>query len=66
VGKPEGKRPLRRPSCKWEDDIKMDLREKCDVGYRLDLPSSGQGAVAGICDCGNELSGSIKRWEFLD
>jgi len=27
VGKPEGKRPLGRPRCRWEDRIKMDLRE---------------------------------------
>jgi hypothetical protein len=27
VGKPEGKRPLRRPRHRWEDNIKMDLRE---------------------------------------
>jgi hypothetical protein len=27
VGKSEGKRPLGRPRCKWEDNIKMDLRE---------------------------------------
>jgi hypothetical protein len=27
VGKPEGKRPLRRPRRRWEDGIKMDLRE---------------------------------------
>jgi hypothetical protein len=27
VGKPEGKRPLRRPRRRWEDNIKMDLRE---------------------------------------
>jgi hypothetical protein len=27
VGKPEGKRPLRRPRRKWEDNIKMDHRE---------------------------------------
>jgi hypothetical protein len=27
VGKPEGKRPLGRPRCRWEDSIKMDLRE---------------------------------------
>jgi len=24
---PEGKRPLGRPKCRWEDNIKMDLRE---------------------------------------
>jgi hypothetical protein len=27
VGKPEGKRPLRRPRCRWVDNIKMDVRE---------------------------------------
>ncbi|KAJ4442648.1 hypothetical protein ANN_04237 [Periplaneta americana] len=30
VGRPEGKRPLGRPRRRWEDDIKMDLRE---IGY---------------------------------
>jgi hypothetical protein len=27
IGKPERKRPLRRPSHGWEDIIRMDLRE---------------------------------------
>ena len=27
VGKPEGKRPLGSPRCRWEDNIKMDLHE---------------------------------------
>jgi hypothetical protein len=27
VGKPEGKRPLERPWHRWEDGLKMDLRE---------------------------------------
>jgi hypothetical protein len=27
MGKPEGKRPLRRPGHRWEDNIRMDLRE---------------------------------------
>jgi hypothetical protein len=27
VGKPEGKRPLGRPRRRWEDNIKMALRE---------------------------------------
>ena len=30
VGKPEEKRPLWRPSHRWEGNIKMDLQE---VGY---------------------------------
>jgi len=31
VEKPEGERPLERPRCRWEDNIKMDLQE---VGCR--------------------------------
>jgi hypothetical protein len=27
VGKYEGKRPLGRSRCRWEDSIKMDLKE---------------------------------------
>jgi hypothetical protein len=27
VGKPEGRRALGRPRRRWEDNIKMDLRE---------------------------------------
>jgi hypothetical protein len=31
MGKPEGKRPLGRSRCRWEDNVKMDLQE---VGCR--------------------------------
>jgi hypothetical protein len=27
VGRPDGKRPLGRPRRRWEDNIKMDIRE---------------------------------------
>jgi hypothetical protein len=27
VGKPEGRRPLERPRSRWDDNIKMDVRE---------------------------------------
>jgi hypothetical protein len=27
VGKPEGKRPLGRLRCRWEDNVKMGLQE---------------------------------------
>jgi hypothetical protein len=30
VGKPEGKKPLGRPRRRWEDEIRMDLR---DIGW---------------------------------
>ena len=32
VGKCEGKRPLGRPRRRWEDNIKMGLFRKWDVG----------------------------------
>ena len=38
AGRPEGKRPLGRPRRRWEDNIKMDLREVgCDPGEWKDL-----------------------------
>jgi hypothetical protein len=53
MGKPEGKRPLGRPRRRWEDGIRMDLRE------------TGLGVWIGfdwlriwIGECGDEPSGS--------
>jgi len=37
VEKPEGKRPLGRPRRRWEDNIKMDLREVRGGGDRMEL-----------------------------
>jgi hypothetical protein len=38
VGKPEGKRPLGRPRCRWQENIKMDLQEvECGVMGWMDL-----------------------------
>ena len=38
VGKPEGKRPLGKPRRRWEDNIRMNLREVgCDPGEWIDL-----------------------------
>ena len=59
MGKPEGKRPLGRPRRRWEDDIKIYLQE---VG----CGGTDWIEVVGTCECGNELSGSIKCEEFLD
>jgi hypothetical protein len=27
VGKPKGKRPVARPSCRWVDNVRKDLEE---------------------------------------
>jgi hypothetical protein len=40
VGKPEGKRRLGRPGRRWDDRIKIDLRES-DWGCRVDPVGSG-------------------------
>jgi hypothetical protein len=38
VGKPEGKRQLRKPRRRWMDNIKIDLREiECDGMNWIDL-----------------------------
>ena len=34
--------------------------------YGLDRAGLGEGQVAGTCECGNELSVSIKCGEYLD
>jgi hypothetical protein len=38
VGKPEGRRPLGRPRCRWEDEVRMNLRE---IGLGDGLDSTG-------------------------
>jgi hypothetical protein len=47
-----------------EDNTKMDLQE-VEWGD-LDSIHLAQGRVAGTCECGNELLGSMKCGEFLD
>ena len=64
VGKPERRRPLERPRRRWDNNIKMNIRE---VGWvhGLDRSGSVQGQVAGWCECSNEPSDSIKCGKFL-
>ena len=45
------------------DNVKMDLQEVGCGG--LDGSGSGQGQVAGTCECGEELAGSIKCGKFF-
>jgi hypothetical protein len=40
VAKPKGKRQLGRQRCKWEDGIRMDLRE---IGWGCGVYSVGSG-----------------------
>jgi hypothetical protein len=41
VGKPEGRRPLGIPRRRWEDNIRMDLREVWMGGHGLNQSGSG-------------------------
>ena len=34
--------------------------------HELDFSGLGYGRVVVTCECGHELSGSIKSWDFLD
>jgi hypothetical protein len=46
VGRPEGKRPLGRPRHRWEDNIKMNLRDIWIDGVKwIRLPGSSSGLL---------------------
>jgi hypothetical protein len=55
VGKTEGKRLPGRPGRRWEDEIRMDLRETGWVDG-VDSVGSGYGQVTGSCKCADEPS----------
>jgi hypothetical protein len=65
VWKPAVRRPLKRTRRRWEDNIKVDLREM-GCGAWTGLIWLGIGIVAGSCECGNEPSSSINCGEFPD
>jgi hypothetical protein len=56
IEKSEGKRPLRKPSPSWVDNVKMDLGEVECFKYGLDQS----------CEHGIESSGSIKCLKVLE
>jgi len=44
VGKPEGKRALGRPRSRWEDNIKIDLKEvRCEGMDWIDMAQNRDG-----------------------
>jgi hypothetical protein len=65
VGKPEGRRPLERPSVDGRIILKW-IFEMLFGGHRLDRYGSGNEKVAGSCEYGDEPSGSMKCGEFLE
>ena len=66
MGKPEGKRPLGRPSPRWDDNIKMDLQEVGCMGMDwIDLAQDGDRWRA-VVNAVMNLRGFIKFGEFID
>jgi hypothetical protein len=63
-GKPQRKRPLRRPMRRWEVDVKMNPEEgrieEVDWIHLTQERTSG-----GLFECGNELSDFIKGGKVL-
>jgi hypothetical protein len=47
VRKPEGKRPIGRPRCRWKGNIRMNLRE---IGWEgMDRMHLAQDRISGGC-----------------
>jgi hypothetical protein len=65
VRKPDGKGPVGKYRCRWEDNIKEEHIESvggCEVGFmRLKTGTDGE-----IFKDDNETSASIKSGELLD
>jgi hypothetical protein len=61
VGRPEGKRPLGRPRRRWEDNIKMDIRDIRIDGFGW----LKQGPVADFCEHGDEPWGSVRKRDIF-
>jgi hypothetical protein len=63
VGRPEGRRPLGRPRRRWEDDIKMDLKEIGCLGVDWINLAHDTGKWRVVV---NTVTVSIKCVKFLD
>jgi hypothetical protein len=60
VRRPVGKRPLGRPRHRWEDNIKMDLREIGINGANW-IQLARDRSSGGLFEHGDEPSGSIRK-----
>jgi hypothetical protein len=66
VGKPEGKRPLGRPTRKWEHNTRIGIKEiERETRDWIHL-AMDRDQWLDFCENGNEPSDSIKCGEFLD
>jgi hypothetical protein len=63
VGSVKRKGPFRRPTCRWEDTIKVDLKA---IGCGLDSYLSRWGLLVDYYEHGNASFGSIKAGKLSD
>jgi len=56
---------LGRPTCRWVDNIKMDLKRKRMWSCVLHSSGSGQISVSDSCEHDYEFSGVTKGEEFF-
>jgi hypothetical protein len=59
------KRPLRRSTRRWEDNINTDLKDR-EWQFGQDLTGLGSKIKKNSCELSNKPVGSIKDEEFLD
>jgi hypothetical protein len=65
VGRPEGKRPLGKPRCRWEDNIKLDSKEiGIDEANWIQL-AQDRVHWAGFCEHVEEPSDSIRKQDIF-
>jgi hypothetical protein len=66
VGKPEGKRPLGRPRRRWENNIKMDLKDVGCGGMAWVEMVRDRDRWRALVNAVMNLRGPLKCGEFLD
>ena len=66
VGKPEGKRPLGKPRRRWEDKIKMDLKEVGCGGMDWTDLAEGRDSWRAVVSAVMRSFGFHKMWGFLN
>jgi hypothetical protein len=65
VGKPEGKRPLGRARRRWEDEIKMDLREMGWGGMEWNRLAQDRGRWGALVNAVKNLEVMAPRSELV-
>ena len=61
TGTPTGNRPLERPRCRWEDDIRMDLKEIGNNTRNWIDSAQEREYWKAFCECGIEPPYSISH-----